>query len=108
MRCQLFKSDISAGCVTRLRQESSAGRRMQGATPSAWWGCSFFYGEFMGNYGYFGAFFGVFPLFEVVNYGYFSLFCGISYGFVCRFVKLAYICSAYNLDGDVFTPRGIG
>jgi hypothetical protein len=50
---------------------------MQGATPSAWWGCSFFYGEFMGNYGYFGAFFGEFPLFEVVNYGYFSLFCGI-------------------------------
>ena len=34
MRCQLFKSDISAGCVTRLRQESSAGRRMQGATSS--------------------------------------------------------------------------
>ena len=40
-------------------------------------GLLFFYGEFMGNYGYFGAFFGEFPLFEVVIYGYFSLFCGI-------------------------------
>ena len=34
-------------------------------------GLLFFYGEFMGNYGYFGAFFGEFSLFEVVNYGYF-------------------------------------
>ena len=61
MRCQLFKSDISAGCVTRLRQESSAGRRMQGATPSAWWGCSFFMGNLWGIMVILGHFSGNFP-----------------------------------------------
>ena len=35
-------------------------------------------------------------------------FVEFSYGFVCRFVKLAYICSAYFNNSDLFTPRGIG
>ena len=31
-------------------------------------------------------------------------FVEFSYGFVCRFVKLAYICSATISHGDLFTP----
>ena len=31
-------------------------------------------------------------------------FVEISYGFVCRFVKLAYFCSAIKINSDLFTP----